>query len=539
MGACPYICRALNIPLMKTALLFFVFCCVCFWGKAQPAYLDSTFNSSGLREDFTQSLPADYRAGYVRNLIIQPDEKTLGLIRLDSASLLVRLLPNGSEDLAFATAGRYLMEATAPYTNLSIESVALQPDGKILITGSEFTFGQTGENKIFMRLESNGALDAGFGSTGRVTISEPKFKPNKILVRPNGKIVLIGSNFDTTTHRISNGLFQFTASGKPDSSFGINGWVDAMPDSSNFAAVTDAALLPDGRVVTVSDNAYTNYGCVAIGCFATSGNLDATFGNGGWTKTIIQNYTFSRAVAVQSTGKILVGFWVNSQVDSLYVQRFNTNGILDVSFASTGTLRYLPYQTPSPYANELKTITVLAGDTLLLGATMRSSLDGQYKNFGVMRILPDGVPDINWGFAGLVEADFNLHNEDLFACVGRPDGSILAGGGTHRYDTTTNSYPAIAQFKSGIRQPSGTRETLVEKPALSIYPNPCTGTTTIAGTVQSTLILYNGRGQLLQKAPLSAGNAFQYSVSGLVPGVYLIGILGSSTSSFQKLVVTE
>ncbi|MBL8613586.1 MAG: hypothetical protein JNL38_39975, partial [Myxococcales bacterium] len=78
---------------------------------------------------------------------------------------VVRLMPNGSLDPAFGTAG--LVETKVGNTSHALRALTLQPDGKILIAGYTRFVGQNFDFAV-LRYSADGALDPTFGTGGVV-----------------------------------------------------------------------------------------------------------------------------------------------------------------------------------------------------------------------------------------------------------------------------------------------------------------------------------------------------------------------------------
>ena len=104
---------------------------------------------------------------------------------------LMRLAADGSPDSGFGSAGL----VTTPFSTLTDfgRAVALQADGKIVVAGQ--MDGQ-GSNPDFAvaRYNADGSLDAAFGSGGKLTIDffGASDGADSVAVQPDGKIVLGG-----------------------------------------------------------------------------------------------------------------------------------------------------------------------------------------------------------------------------------------------------------------------------------------------------------------------------------------------------------
>jgi uncharacterized delta-60 repeat protein len=153
---------------------------------------------------------------------------------------VVRYNPDGSLDSSFGLSGAV---KTALGYSATVEDLAIQPDGKLVVTGHT-------EERIFRpssvalaRYQADGALDPAFGSGG---IAITKVDPGNVApgasgaavtVQPDGRIV-VGGTF---------GVARYRADGKLDSTFGSGGFSRA---SRSVLSPASVVLQPDGRIVT-------------------------------------------------------------------------------------------------------------------------------------------------------------------------------------------------------------------------------------------------------------------------------------------------
>ena len=121
--------------------------------------------------------------------------------------------------------------------------MAVQTDGKILVAGSNWdgTGGGTGVQWALTRLNSNGTIDASFGTSGTTITNFEAASPfgdypKAIAVQSDGKIVVAGRNF------FDMALARYNTNGSLDTTFGIGGKVTTSFDgSSNTFAPDDIA----------------------------------------------------------------------------------------------------------------------------------------------------------------------------------------------------------------------------------------------------------------------------------------------------------
>lgn len=102
-------------------------------------------------------------------------------------------------------------------------SVAVDNQDRIVVAGS-VTFSATDTDYLFVRLLSNGALDATFNGTGMravafdLTTTLRLDQANAVTVTPKGRILAIGNVLDSSVSRIRIGIVRLNADGSFDTS---------------------------------------------------------------------------------------------------------------------------------------------------------------------------------------------------------------------------------------------------------------------------------------------------------------------------------
>ncbi len=177
--------------------------------------------------------------GTVQAVALQPDHKIVVLGTFTHASgqvanRIARYNANGTLDTAFAT-------AVGSGLNQIGYSAALQPDGKILITGGFTTVNGSPISRI-ARLNGNGSIDTGF----RTNIgSGLNANGNSLAVQPDGKIV-IGGDFTTVNALPSRRITRLNPDGSIDSPFRAN--VGTGIDGS-FPANVSLQRIGEGKII--------------------------------------------------------------------------------------------------------------------------------------------------------------------------------------------------------------------------------------------------------------------------------------------------
>ena len=148
---------------------------------------------------------------------------------------LARYTSNGSLDPSFGSGG---IVDTARGFSATIEDMALQPDGKIVVVGGITDRIYREAHISLARYLPSGALDPAFGSDGIVkTDQADQSWGNSLTLQPDGKIIVAGMF----------GVARFRSDGTPDKTFGRQGVASSGTPELIALAVT---VQPDGRIVT-------------------------------------------------------------------------------------------------------------------------------------------------------------------------------------------------------------------------------------------------------------------------------------------------
>lgn len=246
----------------------------------------------------------------LRKIIEQPDGKILIAGFFQSVSGVagddvVRLHSNGSVDTSFSKA-----VATA-----EVASLALQPDGRIIIVGREL---QGALGPVAQRLNSNGSLDTSFNVN---IVGDNIFD---VLVQPDGKIVLAGQ-FSSVNGEPHHNIVRLNGDGSTDSGFSDPQIGVGSSATSSLAVVKlqkDGRLLIGGQFSRVSET--TTYGFARLN---SNGALDTSFLNSQHLGTV-------RAIEIQPDGGVLIGgrfthFFGEARKN---LARITNDGVLDGDF---------------------------------------------------------------------------------------------------------------------------------------------------------------------------------------------------------------
>ena len=181
---------------------------------------------------------------FLHDLAIAPDGRIVLVGSNDfSSPFVARLTATGDVDATFDLDGRLTFA-----TGTVARGVAVQPDGKILVTGD---FG-AGDKVVLYRLTTTGSPDPVFGGGDGFTDTVTG-QGTDVAVQPDGRIVVAGLDFRVAKY---DGLVvRYQSGGDLDPTFGSAG--QASVDLGGSEGFTAVAPTPDGGVVA---SGYTDAG---------------------------------------------------------------------------------------------------------------------------------------------------------------------------------------------------------------------------------------------------------------------------------------
>ncbi|BAY22680.1 hypothetical protein NIES2100_24430 [Calothrix sp. NIES-2100] len=389
--------------------------------------------------------------GSAYSVAIQSDGKILavGYAYMLNGSLnapdfaLARYNPNGTLDNSFANGG--IVTTHVGTASDYGYSVTLQSDGKIVVAG--YTWDSTQSNQpdfALTRYNTDGSLDSTFGNSGKVITNFGADFGQKVLVQPDGKLILAGY--------IGNGsrdyvLVRYNTNGSLDNSFGIGGKVNG---TNGYAA----AILPDGKIVvggTASNGTNNDF---ALARYNSNGTLDTSFGNAGRVLTPIgTSFDWVNSIAVQSDGKIVVAgyawsVWNGSNQEDFAIARYNTDGSLDTSFGNGGKVIAPVSLSNNDRANSL---TIQSNGKIVVAGYVKNETSIATV---LLAYNPNGTLDSSFGTGGQVITSIQSNYEGGNIVATQSDGNIVVVGNENgnfavaRYIGVSNTIPSPAVYHS-------------------------------------------------------------------------------------------
>jgi uncharacterized delta-60 repeat protein len=244
---------------------------------------------------------------------------------------LARYTARGKLDPSFGQGGKVVTSFGA-YSDASAAALVIQPDGKLVVAGSDLT-DTRGERGYFAvalaRYKTGGALDPSFGPGGRVVSKVDNYggNANAAVIQADGRIVLAGS-----AGSVGPVLLRYTADGKLDPSFGVRGIAAVSQGLRELALQQDGKFVVAGSVDGASGRRDPRQ--LAVSRYASNGGLDPSFGRGGKAVTDLGAGAIANAIVAQTNGKIVAAGTRNSS--DFVLVRYLASGKLDAGFGRGG-----------------------------------------------------------------------------------------------------------------------------------------------------------------------------------------------------------
>lgn len=343
----------------------------------------------------------------------------------------LRFNVNGSWDTSFNNTG----EAPLPPggANDRAHAVAVQADGKIVVTGLWGSTEAGGGSLALIRYNTDGSFDKTFGDNGFRDTGLPGSARIKLLIQPNGKIVVNTMGFDGS--QASFKAARFDSDGSPDTTFNGTG-VASMP-VGNQGWTAGVALSADGGI-SVTGYIFTSEGYeFAAVRFAADGSADKSFGSDGMVVNDIGNIRASAArVRLQPDGKMVACGSRGITSTKLVVARYSADGMPDASFSDDGWALLEVGDNTTDCAD----LAIHADGRITVAGTASA---GNRKVFFAARFNPDGSPDVNFGAGGHVTTAIGS-NDAAVGLALQPDGKIVVAGTTGPTGASTDI--AVARY---------------------------------------------------------------------------------------------
>ncbi len=419
---------------------------------AASGNLDTTFGVASSGINFTDFNTA-HNSDRICALALQTDGKIVAAGESNNHFAVARYDSNGLLDTANFGAPNGTV-TTAIQTSSVANGVAIQADGKIVVVGSS----SDGARNYFTvaRYNDNGSLDtAGFNApTGYIisTLSTGNDVATTVVLQNDGKIVVGGytdSQFIVARYNI-NGTLDTTTFNAPNGFRTIT--IGTKDEAQAIGLQSDGKIILAGHADTGTSDDF------AVARFTTSGALDTTFNSGtGYITTDFpsQQIDLAQALTIQPDDKIVVaGYTKSGTINDFALARYSAQGTLDTTFGTNGRVR-----TSISGNDQAHAVAIQSTGRIVVAGMSVDPVDTEdfaialYTSAGVLDTTLDGLgyKTVNTGdilASGAVTADF------LEAALIQSDNKIVVGGYTDHPRAFGDDNFAIARFDSPNMPPT-------------------------------------------------------------------------------------
>ncbi|MBV9960353.1 MAG: hypothetical protein JO360_18140 [Acidobacteria bacterium] len=311
------------------------------------------------------------------------------------------------------------------------------------------TFMLAAQQTLFAAL---GDLDQTFGTGGKVLtgIGAGAVTGRGMVIQPDGKIVVAGAtNLNAPASDFL--VTRYNTDGTLDTTFDGDGKVTTDFNNRSDAAFA-AAIQPDGRIVVVGVSGTNSTDKdFAIARYNSDGSLDSSFDGDGRVVTDFGNLSDeAAAVAIATTGKIVVAGTTSSRNGDFAVARYLANGSLDAAFGSGGLVTIdafcsgncsNSFERGNSVAIYPDGRIVVAGDARGVGSAL--------VRFAAARYLDSGALDTSFGSFGRASLNISGCCGDgsmATAMALQPDGKIVVVGGYKEFSNQQLRGLAVNRF---------------------------------------------------------------------------------------------
>jgi uncharacterized delta-60 repeat protein len=509
-------------------------------GKILVGGLFTSYNGNAaapdnlLRLNADGSLDASFNSGgtglggTVSTLALQPDGKILvsGFLRTYNGNaaapdMLLRLNSDGSLDPSFNPGG-------TGFDN-GVRAIAVQADGRILAGGGFVSYnGSAAAPDYLLRLNPDGSLDTGFNK-GQASTNSNVFD---LAVQPDGKVLVAGifTGYNGSL-AAPDYVLRLLADGSLDTSFnsggtGLGG--DGRPNNtygSTLALQADGRILLGGVFISYNGNAAAPDHLLRLNA---DGSLDTSFNNGG---VGFNEGVFS--LAAQPDGKVLVGGYFtgynSTSAAPPHVLRLLADGTLDTGFNAGGS-------GTEAYVNSV----ALQVDGRVLAA-------GWFASYNGNAAAPDNLVRLTAN-GRLDNLDQALPGATFVFNPWASTGSTYAVSMAGSYTVTATDPATGCHYESNavvvtVQPPLATvPAALIQQ--VKLYPNPSRTSTflelpTSLGRQVVTATLLDGVGRAVRTVnlPAQGSTAHQLDLRGLSPSIYALYLRTSAGTVVKKLLV--
>ncbi len=341
----------------------------------------------------------------VNTVVVQPDGKVLigGSFTSYNGTLrnrIVRLNVDGTLDLTF--------NPTQGFNN-DVNCIALQSDGKIIV-GGKFTSYEGLNAGRYVRLNADGTRDASFYEPVNGDLNNDV---EVVVVLPSNEILLGGSFSALQSNAIA-----------PILKLKVDGLIDNLFNPAAFnslAQVNAIAVQSDGKIMVGGEfTSILSFPTKRIARLKADGSYDGSFSSGSGFDAAVN------AIVIQPGNKIVVGgdFTSYDGTSTARICRLETTGVLETGFSSGIS-----------FDNSILSMALQSNGQVVVGGKFQL-VNSTISRKCIARINAEGSLDITFNPG----SGFNNHVNSISLMAA--DGRVVAGGLFTTFDGTSRNFIA-------------------------------------------------------------------------------------------------
>ncbi len=283
----------------------------------------------------------------------------LGGLASTHDGLIARYLSNGELDSSFGTNGIIRQDGYGGID--AFYDVTIQSDGKILAFGYTQNTNPYGKELFLVRYNLDGSLDTSFDEDGIVTgrVPLPDGESTEIIgyavaIQYDGKILVTGASYPKIA------VLRYNMDGTLDAIFGSEGVVITAGKDS-LAQALPQRILPqqDGQFIVTGSSYSGGKGMGTAICYNNDGSIDNTFGDGGFALVNTESgWFFINNSTMQLDGKILIVGRDNS--GNIAIARINNDGMPITEVESSENIIISQFELMQNYPNPFNPSTTIS-----------------------------------------------------------------------------------------------------------------------------------------------------------------------------------
>jgi len=308
-------------------------------------------------------------------------------------------------DTSFGTNGLAILDLPLQRSESVATDIISDPSGNLFVLLSA-SGGADSSIVSVAKFSSNGVAVSAFGTNGRS--QELNLDGANFALQADGKIIISGFQFSNDQRKIA--VYRLTLTGQIDTTFGVDGAyiVSSFPGKNIHYPLTLAVNQSNNRIHMGFniDNSQRNNNNFYFITLNADGQLDYEWSNGGAEEVVPISGSASAistlsSIQLLSDGSLLgIGSAYSNGVREIVLTKMNQYGFLDLTYdgASNGNgVVFIPFASESDAY--FTASTVLQDDSIVLAGIAGTYFFGPW-HYGVAKVLANGTVDTTFGQNG-------------------------------------------------------------------------------------------------------------------------------------------